>query len=544
MHFWLLAVACCWLGLGTAVAQPITDPAPTTWGVETPQEQQTGQADLVPNSPEAPAQEDSAVAAAPSTHTVATPPAGGLSPELPATESALGDAPVRYILEGIEIRGNRRTRPRVVLRYVPFEIGDVFDVEDPEVELTRYRLLITGFFRDVQFSLRRGTRRGQVILIIDVVERNTVVVNDLWMGVSSDRDPRGVKRPLTAYGGVDVAETNLAGSGITLGSAMGVAQNQLALRVRFLDPAFTSTNWMLSAELLFNDAQDFFGNSKVEYQAPRQDRVQSYVVLPYERFGGSAGVGHDLSVATQLWLQYRIEGIHAQVPEAASHERGGIQPREPIRFHIQPGDSVLSALRASLQFDTRDHPFLPARGWLTRAHGELGLVVAGSDYSYQRLELSASHWWSLPWRHVVRLELFGGALVGDAPFFEHYYVGDFSDFLASRVLGLNFDRRPSANFLGTAVAEVRRGNYVAKVGGEYRVPLYRGKNSVYGIDFFASGGAFAIASQHDLEDPPIRYSGLASVPLDLTGNLGFRLDTSGGGLTFAFSNVFGFVPAR
>src|SRR4051812_45707545 len=73
--------------------------------------------------------------------------------------------PVRYTLEGIQVRGNTRTRDRVVLRYVPFKPGDVFDVDDPEVELSRYRLLGTGFFRDVQFSLRKGSARGFVVLV-------------------------------------------------------------------------------------------------------------------------------------------------------------------------------------------------------------------------------------------------------------------------------------------------------------------------------------------------------------------------------------------
>jgi outer membrane protein insertion porin family len=554
VRFGWLAVFASWvLAPVPATAQP-APPAPDTWGTTDPP----------PSRDPDPTADPAPVEAAPEAATDVAddnhgPRAGDRGDAGPSADMATTGCPacadaaeaplpseggVRYTLEGIEIRGNRRTRPRVVLRYVPFEIGDIIDVDDPEVELTRYRLLVTGFFRDVQFSLRRGSRRGQVILVIEVVERNTVVVNDLWMGLSSDRDPEGHKRPLTAYTGLDVAETNLAGTGITLGSAVGLAQDQLALRVRFLDPAFVGTEWMLSAELLFNDAQDFFGNAHVRYQAPEVATVQDFAVLPYERFGGNVGVGRDLSIATQLWLHYRLEGVHATVPLAASHDRNGFQPIEPIRFDIQPGDSVLSSTRATLQYDSRDHPFLPQRGWFTQIHGELGLAALGSDYGYQRIEARASRWWRLPWKHVVRLELFGGAITGNAPFFEQYYVGDFSDFLASRALGLNFDRRPPNNFLGTAIAEVRRGHYAAKLGGEYRIGLYRGKNSVYGIDFFTSAGIFSLASQNDILHPPANYSGAASVPIDVTANLGFRMDTAGGGLTFAFSNILGFIPAR
>jgi len=134
---------------------------------------------------------------------------------------------LRYTLERIEVRGNTRTRTRVILRYLKFNPGDIIDVDDPELTLTRYRLLGTGFFRDVQFALRKGSRRGQVVLVVDVEERNTVVFNDVGMGLSSDVDNNGHSR-LNAYGGVDVAETNVAGSGITLGVAAAVAQCRAA----------------------------------------------------------------------------------------------------------------------------------------------------------------------------------------------------------------------------------------------------------------------------------------------------------------------------
>jgi outer membrane protein assembly factor BamA len=450
---------------------------------------------------------------------------------------------VRYTLEGVEVRGNTRTRAQVVLRYVPFKRGDVFDVDDPEVELSRYRLLGTGFFRDVQFSLRKGSMRGLVVLVIDVVERNTIVINDVRMGISADADTRGNKRPLTAYAGIDVAETNLLGTGITLGSAMAVAEEQLALRVRFLDPAFLGSSWMTSGTLLYNDARDFFGNAGVLKDDPTGTSSSQSAVVNYKRFGGSLGVGRDLSISTQLWLYYRLETLDASYPLEASHERGF--RTEPIDFDIIRGRSVLSTLRATLEHDTRDHPFLPTRGWHASFTAEVGLLPAGSDYDYQRAEVSASHWWRLPWKeHVLRLEMFAGAIAGNAPFFEQYYVGDFSDFLPSRVLGVNFDRRPAPNFLGTDIVEVRYGQYAFKLAGEYRVPLFRGHRSIYGIDFFASMGIYGVAGKRDIVSPPVGYSGFAQVPLDLTGNFGFRMDTSAGGFVFAFSNVLGFVPVR
>jgi outer membrane protein assembly factor BamA len=127
-----------------------------------------------------------------------------------------GRVGLRYVLDGVEVRGNTTTLSRVVLRYVPFHAGDTIDVDDSELELTRFRLLGTGFFRDVQLSLRKGSKRGNAILVVSVVERNTIILNDVWLGLATDANSSGKIVPLTAYGGFDAAETNLAGTGITL----------------------------------------------------------------------------------------------------------------------------------------------------------------------------------------------------------------------------------------------------------------------------------------------------------------------------------------
>jgi outer membrane protein assembly factor BamA len=471
------------------------------------------------------------------------------TPMPPAVSGLQGpEAELRYLIEEIEIRGNTKTRRRVVEHFVPFHRGDVLNVDDPALELTRYRLLGSGFFRDVQLSLRKGSARGRVILVVEVTERNTLVVTDLAMGLSADTDENGERRPLAAFAGVAVAERNLAGTGITLGSALAISQgattdeaiDQYALRVRFFDPAFLGTRWAFSGELLYNDALDFFGNGSVNVDGAESAR---YAVVTYTRSGGQIGVGYPTSLTTRLWLGYRLESIgDVQIPRAASSEYGGWT--EPIDFKILPGHSVLSTLRASLEYDTRDHPWMPTRGWLASAALEISPAPAGSDYPYEKLDLRAHRWWALPHGHVLGLELFAGAIVGNAPFFEQYYVGDLTDFQPGRLLGLNFDRRPAPNFLHTAIENVRYAQYALKLNAEYRIPLYRGTRSVYGIDVFASFGAFALADPRDITRPAPGFTGLQRIPMDLTGNLGFRLDTSLGGFVFTFSNALGFLPFR
>jgi outer membrane protein insertion porin family len=453
-----------------------------------------------------------------------------------------GHVGLRYVIEGIEVRGNTATLTRVVLRYVPYRAGDTLNVDDKELELTRFRLLGTGFFREVSLSLRRGSRRGYAILVVTVVERNTIVLNNAWLGISADAEPNGSARPLTAYGGIDVAETNLAGTGITLGGAIAIADGQLALRTRFADPSFLASEWTVEAQLLYNNARDFFGNGNVLVDDPTQEVHQDYAVVQYQRFGGSVGAGHDLGVSTQVFFDYRLEKIDAILPLAASDHRGN--DIEPIDYFILSGSSVLSTLRATLVNDTRDEPVLPTRGRFVSALAEASLTPLGSDYPYAKLQARASQWTRLPWGHVLKLEAFAGAIFGDAPLFEKFYVGDFSDLLPDRVLDLNFDRRAAPNLLGTDIVEVRYGQYAAELSGEYRIPVYRGTRSIYGIDFFGSFGVYGVADPRDITNPAQSYRGFATVPIDLTFNLGVRADTALGGFLFGVSNLLGFIPVR
>jgi outer membrane protein assembly factor BamA len=482
--------------------------------------------------------------------TVGTPvPGSTAAPSTPPTTDAsapaaraAGTIGVKYVLQGIEVRGNRTTLARVVLRYVPFREGDVLDVDDPELELTRFRLLGTGFFRDVQLSLRRGTQRGHVVLVVDVVERNTIVVDDVWLGLSADVDPSGNARPLTAYGGARVTETNIAGTGIALGGAFAVADQQLALRVKLADPQFLRSSWIAETELLYSAARDFFGNSDVLVSQDPTQPAQDFAVAQYKRFGGRVGAGHDLGVSSQLFLDYRLEKIDATLPQAASDHRG--EDVEPIDFMLINGGSVLSTLRATVLNDTRDQPFLPTRGHKIEANVEASLTPLGSDYPYTKLVLRGSQWFELPWGHVVQLRGFAGAVFGTAPLFERFYVGDLSDLLPDRVLDLTFDRRPAPNLLSTDIVEIRYGNYALKLDAEYRIPVYRGTRSIYGVDVFASLGAYGLANEQDFIDRPRGYAGFGGWPVDLTFNAGLRIDTQAGGFVFGISNLVGLIPVR
>lgn len=436
-----------------------------------------------------------------------------------------------YILEEIEIRGNRRTRDRVIMREIAFEPGGVLDLDDERIELSRYRLLATGFFSDVRLRLRRGSRRGAVVLVVEVVERWTLVVREVFLGVTE----------ITPYGGLYLDEINFLGYGISLSGAFVVSEQQQGYRVRFAVPRFLDSPVSLSLEFLYNDARDFLGRRPVLVSG--REGEQSYAQTDYTRLGGVLGLGLRLAHNTNIYLDYRLELIRANLPAAAAQLDlpFGSEIGEPLDFHLLLGRSILSAFVISLDHDTRDHPFLPSRGRHITGSAVVSTDVIGSNYHFVKLTLGADFYFRLPWRHSLHVGLLIGLIFGDAPLFEHYFIGDLSDQVTSRVLGLNFSHAPAPNIFRTSIEEMRYEKLAGRLDLEYIVPLYRGRRIVYGLDFFLLLGLYSLGSSEDFVNAPVGYSG-GAFPIDMTLDVGFRLDTTVGVFGFSFQNLLGLIP--
>ncbi len=464
------------------------------------------------------------------------------TPDATLEETKPVTVPARYWIEHIDVIGNKKTRTTVVRQFVPFAVGDTLDANDVRLESARYRLLGTGFFSKVDLSLRKGSQRGWVRLVVRVEERNTIILNDLWLGLASDVSPDGEPRPITAYGGAHVSEMNLLGTGIALSGAFIIADRQFGVRAGFTNPHLFGSHWIAESEVWGMRARDFFGNRDVLVDDPREKTGQDYASPRYSRVGGSMTVGHDLGVSTQLFAGYRLERIEADLPLAASHVYG--LEVQPLDFYLEREISYLSALRASFVFDTRDDTALPTQGQHLVAQVDTGLNAIGSSYSYAKLIARFSHYWHLPWNHVLRLEAFVGSIAGRAPLFERFYVGDLTDFLPDRVLDLTFDRRPPPNFLHTSIVEQRYGDHAARLQLEYRMPVHRGRKFIYGADLFFTLGVYGVAQQSDFTRGITGYRGFNSVPLDLNFNAGVRISSLAGNLQLGIANVLSFLPVR
>ena len=218
--------------------------------------------------------------------------------------------------------------------------GEYFTAADPRLAQTRYRLLASGLFHDVQLSLSKGSARGKVILTITVSERNTIVVQDVVFGFSDISK---------FYGMLDVAERSFLGTDVTLSAAAVFSvDGQWGYRLRLRDDHFLNSPFALRVEGLFADARDFFGHDEVcvetaneaesnsgqcagaEDSGAQYQKSVDYAVLNYKRAGIRLGTGYTFLKDNYFTVDYRAEVISADVPKAGYHRSFG--EYQPIEF--------------------------------------------------------------------------------------------------------------------------------------------------------------------------------------------------------------------
>lgn len=462
-----------------------------------------------------------------------------------------------YQLERVEVLGTG-VRPDMVRRFVPLEPGAPLDVDDPAIEQIRFRLLGTGWFDDVRLSLKRGSARGRVVLVIEVQGRSTLTISRVVAGLSrvvTNRNDRNDR--LRPYAGLGLSEGNLLGLGIGVTGSAVVSAQQLGLDLRYYDPIHLGAGFDLTGRAFYNDAREFFGREPTvarddcrmpaagEMVEPCDPDVRSFrAVVIYDRYGFGAGTGHEITGGLRYELDWLGEVVDVSAkPRAASTRRGADGTLiAPIDFHIDDGTSYVSSIHLGLIYDRRDDPALPTRGQVLRFDARMGAGVLGSSYDFARLEASFRSFHLLPWRHVLSVGVFLGTIFGRAPFFYRFYAADLSDLLPSRALELNLDHRRTHNLLGTSIQEFDKEDLAARIDFEYQLPLHRGTGGIRGIDAYAGAGLFLLGQRSVVRMGPPGYSGLSRVPLDVTFDLGIQADTSVGVFKFGFSSLIGFLP--
>jgi outer membrane protein assembly factor BamA len=442
------------------------------------------------------------------------------------------DAIPRYVIERIEVRGNRRTATAVIRGNVLVKPGEELAADDARLELTRFRLLGTGLFYDVRLRLERGHERGFALVVVEVVERGTLVVHELWWGTS---------RAVDAWGGVDLTDTNFIGRGLQLGGAalvtaapnMPGGQIQYALRLQMFVPHVGRTPLFFGVALKFDDASEPFRVGG----ADDDGRPSNFVAVHYRRGGGIAGIGAELGSFSRLRADYRYERVDAELPRPLI--RTFIDGHQsPVDPGLRTGN--LSMLSLTFERDTRADPVLTPSGSRLVLDNEFASSALGSSWDFFKLTITYQQWIRLRWGHVLSFGALLGVIVGDAPIFERYFLGDLDPLMPSRALGLTLSTLPPRNLLRSGISRERYAPLAGRLMVEYVVPLFRGGRQVYGGDIFFDLGLIALATYDDVR---VRQAdGWQAVPIDLIFDVGLRFDTVIGTFNLSLGNTLGRLP--
>jgi outer membrane protein insertion porin family len=404
-------------------------------------------------------------------------------------------------VERIDVVGNSKTNTTLILREVLVKPGDQLRTGDPRFSRSRFRVLALGYFADVKLRIDKGSQPGAVILVVEVVERGTFTLNRLFLGTSGET-------PIWA--GLDVGDSNLFGSGIGLaiGGVWAHAPDieggrpQGSLRLRFASERLLGSDFGLHGTALYTVASEAFPVG------------EDFTALNYRRAGGILGASWDFAPLLRVSADLRYE-----VVTAPDDVLGGTR--------ILPGRSHVATATFGFESDNRPDPILPYDGHRFAFAFEMG----AGDYEFGRALVSYGIWRPLGERHALGLLLSGGLIIGQSPRFDQFYVGDLNPLLSPRALDLLVSTRRSLDVFRTEADKVLVGDLYAGGAVEYAYRLFRGPKTIYGGDLFVSVGAYGLGSRAPF-----------SAPVDLTVNLGLRLDTFIGVFELSLGNALGRLP--
>lgn len=327
----------------------------------------------------------------------------------------------KAFIEKIEIKGNVRTKDRVIRRELAVAPGETFDMV--RVQLSKLRLEGLNYFEKIDTEVEPTDVPDRKNLIVGVEEKGTGEF-ELGAGFSSIDQ-------LVGFVGYREANFDLfnpptfkgAGQKFRIRAAVGTRRQDYQLS--FVEPWFTGRKLALGVDLYHRE---------LNFLSDLYDQRQT---------------GARLSLTRALWsdfligsVSYTIENVGIDfAPSLLRGERivtpgpgrgqtvSIVPPRVSQVLQEERGDRLVSKLGGSLAWDTRNHPLLPTRGQRTELSTEFAGGPLGADTDIYKVELQHSRYLRGLWPGHV-LELIGQTGVVDThsggdrvPIFDRYFLG-------------------------------------------------------------------------------------------------------------------------
>lgn len=300
-------------------------------------------------------------------------------------------AKVRDVL----IRGNTRTKDKVIRREVTVLPGDVYN--QVKVRNSELRLRNLGYFDFVSAIPEDTADPSQFDLAIEVEEKRT---GQFLVGAGFSSVDNLIGFVELSQGNFDLFNWPPTGGGqkLRLRGTAGTKRNDLELS--FTEPWFLDRKLALTLNLF------------------RRNRSYFSSLYDQRNTGGDIGIGVPLDAFTRLNLSYGLEQVSIL----------NVDTNASPFFLAQEGDFLKSALNASVVRDSRDSSFVPTRGSRSSLSGMWAGGPLGGDVDVYNLEAQVSSFWPVWFEHVLNLRAWTSVVEphGDAeevPIFERLFLG-------------------------------------------------------------------------------------------------------------------------
>jgi outer membrane protein insertion porin family len=299
-------------------------------------------------------------------------------------------------IRNIGVRGNTRTKDKVIRRELTVYPGDIFNEVKVRTSAARVRNL--GYFSFVNPVTEDTPKNDEFDLIFDVDEQKTGQFI-AGAGFSSVDDLIGFIE--LSQGNFDIkGAPSFMGAGQKLKLRLQLGTRRNDVNLDFVEP------WFLDRKL------------SLGLSAFRTERSFLSDEFDQRNTGASVSLGKSLGKIWRSKVQYSLESIDIY----------NLSENATDLIKAEAGNNLESAVSLIFSRDSRDHPFIPNRGNSTRLTGKVAGGPLGFDTDLYSLEVRTSQYVPLWAEHVFNVRGWVSTVqeYGDSdrvPIYERLFLG-------------------------------------------------------------------------------------------------------------------------
>jgi len=397
------------------------------------------------------------------------------------------DETQKSYVQKIEIRGNLKTKDKVIRRELAISPGDVLDMVN--VKISKQRLEAMQYFDKVEIDPEPTDPPipGRKNLIVNVEEQNT---GNFTVGAGFSSDDSLVAYAEVTQGNFDLFHPpSFTGAGQKIRLKVQLGTERQDYELSWVEPWFLNRKLQLGVDLYRHDLQ---------FESPNNiyDETRTGAKISLTRaLGSDSFIGSTYYTVEDVGISLNSGWHNRETDPSGPPGNDNLPSNVPKSILSQVGDHLYQRIGGSLAYDTRNSLQLPNHGQRTEIDAEL----SEGDTSYYKLELHTA--WYFPGflkGHVI--EMGGRTGVADSlddtdvPFYDRYYLGGLYSLRGYKFR--NVAPRDPTDFTGAKIPNEPVGGDSYYFGSiEYSVPIIEKDGGVsLRVALFYDIGAVAASS--------------------------------------------------